>query len=109
VTESSLRSEVAAWRAAGVAVPEIEPRLCDRGLDAEEVSRLVDATLAEQVAGAARRQRRRDRLLRLGGIGLCLLGVLLLVGGVLATNINLFALGAALFGGGVTLIIRALS
>jgi hypothetical protein len=108
VTNSSLHSEIAAWRDAGVPVPEIERRLRERGLDPEEVSEIVDATFAHQVSGAALRQRRRDRLVLIGGVCLCLLGILCLVGGIVATNINLFGVGAALFGGGATLIIRAL-
>jgi hypothetical protein len=108
MTESSLHSEVAAWRDAGLAVPEIERRLRERGLDSEQVSKVVDATLADQVSSAALRQRRRNRLLLLGGVGLCLMGVPTFVGGIMATNINLFALSTVLFGSGVTLIIRAL-
>jgi len=108
MTESSLHSEVAAWRDAGLAVPEIERRLRERGLDPEQVSRVVDATLADQVSSATLWKRERDRLLLLGGVGLCLMGVLTFVGGIMTTNINLFALGAVVFGSRVTLIIRTL-
>src|SRR5262249_44897135 len=102
-------SEVAAWRDEGVAVPEIERRLRERGLDSEEVCKLVDAALAEQVSSAARRQRRRDWFLLFGGVGLCLLGVLFFVGGIMVPHLGLFVGGVTTFGCGVTLIIRAVT
>lgn len=116
---SHRHAQVAAWLNSGVTVPEIERRLTEGGLTQEEAFTIVDAALSQKVSAAAASQRRKDRVTLIGGIALCLLGVLLLGGGIAGflypemdlvsarAPVNCVGGGAGLLGGGVILIIRS--
>jgi hypothetical protein len=116
--ESNLHAQVSAWLNSGLTVPEAERRLGESGVAPEDASSVVNAVLAQQVSDIAARERRRARAPFLGGIALCILGVLLMVAGIVAfvspesglpAHVGVFAGGAAGLGGGITLIVRAVS
>lgn len=114
--ESGLRRAVAAWLAEGVPVPEIERRLAERGLARDTAAKLVDASLSRRVGDVVTAAVRRDRRNLLLGIGLCALGLGLLVGPILVIDSETLAqtwhvwlgVGAVAASGGATLVVRAL-
>jgi hypothetical protein len=116
--ESNLHSQVRDLLHSGLTVPEVERRLRKGGVTPEYASSIVNAVLAEQVSDFAARERRRARGPLIGGIALCVLGVLLMVAGVIAfvrpdsglpAHVGIFPGGAAGVGGGIMLILRAIS
>jgi hypothetical protein len=116
--QAILHGQVIAWLDSGLTVPDVERRLSESGVAPEYASSVVNAVLAEQVSAFAARERRRARVPLLAGIGLCILGALLLVAGVTAfvqpeselpPHLGVFAGGAAPVGGGILLILRAVS
>jgi hypothetical protein len=116
--QANLHGQVRAWLDSGLTVPEIERRLSASGVAPEHAASVVNAVLAEQVSAFAAGERRRARVPLLAGIGLCILGALLLVAGVTAfvlpesglpAHVGVFAGGVAAVGGGIQLILRAVT
>src|SRR5215470_6284859 len=113
--ESNLRGQVSAWLNSGLAVPEVERRLREGGAAPEYASSIVNAVLAKQVSDSMAQERRQARAPLLGGVALCVLGVLTMIEAVLAyvrpdlglpASVATFGVGVVVLGAGVTLLIR---
>jgi hypothetical protein len=110
--DTDLITVVKAWLDAGIPAPEVERRIGAKGFTAEDAANIVDTVVGKQMSDAAAAGRRQNRVTLVGGAGLCALGTLFVVLGIIELDrygIGLFLGGVSGFAAGLGVIFHSLT